>query len=57
MSIESFSSDARTVLREVGWPILDAPAHVPAVPGLYAIHASADAWAELGLEFRPGVPL
>jgi hypothetical protein len=47
----------RTVLREVGWPILDAPAHVPAVPGLYAIHASKESWAELGLDYRPDLPL
>ena len=49
--------DAATALSQQGWSILDANQHVDSAPGLYAIHAAADTWQELGLPRTSGVPL
>lgn len=56
-AIEAHGTNARIALSAARWPIVDAPAHVDPVPGLYAIHASGEGWAELGLEYRADVPL
>lgn len=55
--IEDYGQDARRALGADRWPILEAPAHVKPVPGLYAIHAHEPTWAELGLDYRAGIPL
>ncbi|HEU0207312.1 MAG TPA: hypothetical protein VFQ74_11555 [Pseudolysinimonas sp.] len=49
--------DAAAALSERGWGIREAPQHVASMPGLYAIHATAVTWEELGLPIRLGVPL
>ena len=50
MTIEAYGIDARGVLSGVGWSVLDASEHVGSVPGLYSIHAAAEAWGDLGLD-------
>lgn len=40
-----------------GWSMDEAADHVPAHPGLYAIHAAPEVWAELNLQFDPSTPL
>lgn len=40
-----------------GRPISEAPDHVPAQPGLYAIHARPAVWQELGVDLLPSTPL
>lgn len=54
---EEVAGDAAAALSERGWSIREAPQHVASVPGLYAIHAAAVTWEQLGLPIRPGVPL
>jgi hypothetical protein len=56
-AVETHGANARAALSAVRWPIVDAPPHVDPLPGLYAIHATGEAWADLGLEHRPDVPL
>jgi hypothetical protein len=56
-AIEAHGTNARVALNAARWPIVDAPAHVDPVPGLYAIYAAGEAWVELGLEYRAEVPL
>lgn len=56
-AIEAHGTNARIALSAARWPIVDAPTHVDPVPGLYAIHASGEGWAELGLEYRANTPL
>lgn len=49
---------AMVVLALPGHRIADAEQHVAPKPGLYAVHAAAGIWKELGLGSRePGVPL
>lgn len=55
--IEELGRDARHALGADRWQIIDAPAHIDPVPGLYAIHADSEAWRELRIDHRPGVPL
>lgn len=55
--IKELGREARHSLGAARWPILDAPAHVDPVPGLYAIHAHEATWSELRIEHRPGIPL
>lgn len=55
--IETYGRAARVALNDARWPIVDAPMHVEPVPGLYAIHALEPEWIELGIEYRPGIPL
>lgn len=57
MTIEAYGREARGVLSGAGWSVLDASEHVGSVPGLYSIHAAAEAWGDLGLEHRAGIPL
>lgn len=54
---QDYGDEARTVLSSSGCSILDAYGHVDPVPGLYAIHGSAEAWIDLGLEHRLGIPI
>lgn len=49
--------DARERLTLPGWSIDEAADHIPAQPGLYAIHAAPTVWEVLGVEFRPSIPL
>lgn len=56
-TIETYSGAARYALSNVGCSILDAPEYVRPVPGLYSIHADAEVWGELALEYRAGIPL
>jgi hypothetical protein len=45
-------------LAKPGWSIRDAVHHVPAKPGIYAIHAQPELWPALGLgESADGKPL
>lgn len=44
-------------LAQRGWSILEARQHVGPIPGLYAIHAGAEAWEQIGIDRVPGVPL
>ncbi|WP_213815226.1 GIY-YIG nuclease family protein [Glaciihabitans sp. dw_435] len=55
--IEEHAIQARITLSAVGWVISDAATMVGSVPGLYSIHAAQDGWAELGLDYRAGIPL
>ena len=41
--------DAVAALSGIRWPIVDAEANVPGVPGLYAVYGTAPAWADLAL--------
>lgn len=54
---QDYGDKARSVLSGHKYSILDAYVHVAPVPGLYAIHGSAEVWANLRLEHRMGVPL
>lgn len=49
--------DAIAALTGEAWSIVEAPAHVPARPGLYAIYGDDEAWRDLGLEPRGEQPL
>jgi hypothetical protein len=48
-SIENAVQEAIAVLRATRWPIAEAEGNVPAVPGLYAVYGSEQAWVDLGL--------
>ncbi|WIB61401.1 hypothetical protein DEJ13_06105 [Curtobacterium sp. MCLR17_007] len=49
MTISDLAADAIAALTGTRWSIIDAPAHVPAKPGLYAIFGDERAHRELGL--------
>lgn len=49
MTLSNLAADAVAVLTGTRWSITDAPAHVPARPGLYAIYGDEQAHRELGL--------
>ncbi|RPE73819.1 MULTISPECIES: GIY-YIG nuclease family protein [unclassified Frondihabitans] len=49
MTLSDLAADAVAVLTGTRWSITDAPAHVPARPGLYAIYGDEQAHRELGL--------
>lgn len=55
--LDVLAVNARSELSLRGWPIDEAPAHVPSQPGLYAIHAPRAVWVELGLAHLPSTPL
>lgn len=63
VTISDLAAGAIAALTETRWSITDAPAHVPARPGLYAIFGDERAHRELGLledaEIRiaPDLPL
>lgn len=44
------TADALRALSGPTWPVVEAAAHVPATPGLYAIYGDERAWRDLGLE-------
>jgi hypothetical protein len=48
--VDSLVVDALAELGPPGHRLVDAPARVPAAPGLYAIHASDEGLRDLGLE-------
>ncbi|KQO65204.1 GIY-YIG nuclease family protein [Curtobacterium sp. Leaf261] len=49
MTVFDLAADAIAALTGTRWSITDAPAHVPARPGLYAIYGDEQAHRELGL--------
>ncbi len=49
VTISDLAADAIAALTDTRWSITDAPAHVPARPGLYAIFGDERAHRELGL--------
>jgi hypothetical protein len=63
VTLSDLATDAVAVLTGARWSITDAPAHVPARPGLYAIYGDDQAHRELGLHddaeahSAPDVPL
>lgn len=48
-SLEELGTVAAEALTGTRWAITDAPDHVPAQPGLYAIYGDEGAWADLRL--------
>jgi hypothetical protein len=50
-------SEAVAALSAERHRIPEAISRVPPKPGLYAVHASEDTWAALGLEYRNRIPL
>lgn len=55
--ITRFAQEALGDLARQSWAIARTPEAVEARPGLYAIHGDERVWRELGLEYRPGIPL
>ena len=51
---ELLLDEIKNTLGHAGYRPDEAVTHVDAVPGLYAIHGSAQTWAALGLDHRPG---
>lgn len=51
--------DAISTLSRTRWNILDAPDHVPSMPGLYAIYGDEQSWVDLdlNLDLQPATPL
>lgn len=57
VGLMTHSDDAITALSGPRYSIVDAPRHVPPLPGLYAVYGDAEAWTALSLEPKPDLPL
>jgi hypothetical protein len=54
---DSIAREARSALLASPYAITEARDRVPRAPGLYAVHATATVWRQLGFEPRADVPL